>query len=70
MAKVDNNKELSPEELFLSEPDACYEKAETDLLKEALKRSYTERFLMATKLYKISIMLKNTKVTHQPFLPK
>ena len=70
MAKLDCNKELSPQELFLSEPDACYEKAETDMLREALQRSYTERFLMATKLYKISIMLKNAKVTHQPFLPK
>ncbi|MEO6845531.1 MAG: hypothetical protein ABI184_10170 [Ginsengibacter sp.] len=29
---------------------ADYEKAETDLLKEALKRSYKERFLMATRL--------------------
>jgi hypothetical protein len=64
------NKEFSPEELFLSDPDACYEKAETDLLRNALKKSYTERFLMATKLYKISMMLKNAKVTHQPFIPK
>jgi hypothetical protein len=70
MAKVNSNNEVSPEEMFLSEPDACYEKAETDLLREALKRTYTERFLMATKLYKISMMLKKATVTHQPFLPK
>jgi hypothetical protein len=63
-------KELSPEELFLANPDACYEKAETDLLRNTLKKSYTERFLMATKLFKISMMLKNAKVTHQPFIPK
>jgi hypothetical protein len=64
------NKELSPEELFLADPDACYEKAETDLLRNTLTKSHTERFLMTTKLFKISLMLKNAKVTHQPFIPK
>ena len=37
-------KGVSPEELFLVNPDACYEKAETDLLKNTLKKSYTECF--------------------------
>ena len=35
--------------------DADYEKAEMDLLREALKRSYTERFLMMTSLIKDDI---------------
>ena len=30
---------------FLQEPDAFYQKAEDDLLKNALKLSYKERFL-------------------------
>jgi len=51
-------------------PAADYEKAETDLLINALKRSYTERFLITTRLYKIGMMLKNAKVTHRPFTPK
>jgi hypothetical protein len=38
--------------------DADYEKAEMDLLRAALKRSYTERFLMATRLYKIQQTMK------------
>jgi hypothetical protein len=47
--------------------DADYEKAEMDLLREALKRSYTERFLMATRLYKIQQTLNKAKITHQPY---
>ncbi len=52
---------------FLSngnKPD--YEKAELDLLRSALKRSYTERFLVMTSLMKRSLMLKNAKVSHKP----
>ncbi len=46
-----------------------YEKAETDLLKAALKRTHLERLLFATKLYKIQQTLKKAVVTHQPYLP-
>jgi hypothetical protein len=52
-------------ENFLKEPDAFYEKASTDLLRDALKTSYTERFLMTTKLYKIGQMLANAKIEHK-----
>ncbi len=54
---------------FLQEPDTFYEKAETDQLRAALKRSYKERFLVMTSLMKKSIMFKNAKITHQPPLP-
>jgi hypothetical protein len=64
------NNEISPSELFLREPDACYEKAEIDLLREALTKSYTERFLFTTRLYKMGMMMKNAKITHQPFPSK
>ncbi len=47
--------------------DAHYEKAETDLLKEALKRTPAERFFIMTKLMKIGIMLKNAKIS--PYNP-
>ena len=47
--------------------DADYEKAETDLLCEALKRSYKQRFLMATRLYKIQQTTKRAKIIRQPY---
>jgi len=46
--------------------DADYEKAEMDQLKTALRRTYTERFEMMTKLMKMNIMFKRAKITHQP----
>ena len=69
--KIDDNKNmLTREELYQIDPDACFQKAETNLLIDALRRSYTERFMMATKLYKISMMLKNATIKHQPFKAK
>jgi len=51
---------------MLNEPEPDFEKAEIDLLRDALKRTYKERFLMMTQLMKMSIMLKNANVTHHP----
>lgn len=69
--KIDDDKNiLTPGELYQTDPDACFQQAETNLLIDALKRSHTERFMMATKLYKISMMLKNATVKHQPFKAK
>jgi hypothetical protein len=45
---------------------ADFEKAANDLLREALKRSYTERFLFATTLYKIQMTLQKATITHHP----
>ena len=50
------------------QPD--YEKDELDLLKESLRRSYKERFLMATRLYKIQQTMKKAVVTHKPYISK
>lgn len=69
MEKNKYSNEVAPSELFLKEPGACYEKAETDLLREALKKSFTERFLFTTRLYKLGMMMKTAKITHQPFSP-
>ena len=52
---------------FLQEPDAFYEKAETDQLRAGLMRSYKERFLVMTSLMKQSIMFRKAKISHQPF---
>lgn len=50
---------------ILNEPSADYEKAEMDLLKTALNRSYTERFHMMTKLMKMNVMLRQATVKHK-----
>jgi hypothetical protein len=47
--------------------DADYEKAELDQLRAALKRSYTERFLVMTSLMKMSKMFRKAKITHAPY---
>ncbi len=50
---------------ILQEPLPNYEKAEMDLLRDALKRSYKERFLMTTTLYKVQLTLNKAKITRQ-----
>jgi hypothetical protein len=52
---------------ILHEPSVNYEKAELDLLKNALSQTYTERFNKLTTLIKVGAMLKNAKLTHKPF---
>jgi hypothetical protein len=44
--------------------------AEIALLKEALKRTYKERFEMATRLYKIQQTMNKATITHKPFISK
>jgi hypothetical protein len=48
----------------------AFEKAELDQLKAGLKRSYKERFEMATRLYKINLTLNKAIITHKPFIAK
>jgi hypothetical protein len=52
---------------IISEPQPDYEIAELDLLRDALRRSHKERFLMTTRLYKVQQTLKRAKITHQPY---
>ena len=47
-----------------------FDKAELELLKEGLKRTYTERFEMATHLYKIQQTINKASITHKPFISK
>lgn len=47
-----------------------FDKAELELLKEALKRSYKERFEMATRLYKIQMTINKAKITHKALINK
>ncbi|KHD90250.1 hypothetical protein AH06_00075 [candidate division TM6 bacterium Zodletone_IIa] len=56
--------------LIVNEPqtelDRLYEKAELDQLREALKRTYKERFLVMTRLMKMNEMFRKAKITHTP----
>lgn len=70
-----NNKEYPIKEtpatkLSEAEMDALYEEASLDLLRNSLKMSYKESFLLTTRLYKIQQTLKRAKITHQPFQQK
>ena len=60
-----NNKQQIP-----ASQAAAFEKAELDLLQEGLRRSYKERFLMTTLLYKMQQTMKKAVVTHKPFVSK
>ena len=53
-----------------SENSPDFEKAEIDLLRESLRLSYKERFLMATRLYKVQQTMKKAAITHKPFISK
>ena len=44
--------------------------AELEQLKAGLKRTYKERFEMATRLYKIQQTLNKATITHKPFSSK
>ena len=47
-----------------------FEKAELEFLRESLRRSYKERFLMATTLYKIQQTMKKAFIKHKPISNK
>lgn len=43
----------------------AFEKANDDYLRDALKRTYTERFQYATMLYKVQQTLKKATIVHK-----
>jgi hypothetical protein len=59
--------ETSPKKISDEEMDALYEKAEMDLLRDALKKTDTERFLMMTTLMKLNNTLQNATITFTPY---
>ncbi|MEO8711308.1 MAG: hypothetical protein ABI405_04245 [Parafilimonas sp.] len=61
---MDPNKNISLTKYIPT--DADYEKAEMDLLRDVLMRTYTERFMMMTTLMKMNIMFRKAKITHTP----
>lgn len=49
---------------------SSFSEADIERLKENLKRSYTQRFERATRLYKIQMTMKKAVITHKPFISK
>ena len=47
-----------------------FDQAELELLKEGLKRTYKERFQMATRLYKVQQAMNRAAITHKPLISK
>jgi hypothetical protein len=46
------------------------DQAEIEYLKEGLKRTFKERFEMATRLYKIQQTMNKASIVHKPFMKK
>jgi outer membrane protein assembly factor BamA len=46
------------------------DEAEITHLKEGLKRSYKERFEMATRLYKVQQTMNKAVISHKPYISK
>lgn len=58
---------MENDDLILNEPlQPDYEKAEMDLLRDALNRTPAQRFEMMTRLMKINFTLRKAKITHKP----
>ena len=47
-----------------------FDHAELELLKEGLKRTYKERFEMATRLFKVRQTMNKASIIHKPFISK
>ena len=50
---------------IMNDDGEAYENLDTQRRKEAILSSDTEKFKLFTKLMRISMMLKNAKITHQ-----
>jgi hypothetical protein len=66
--QIDSKNEAPLNSIKCAVPD--YAKAEMDSLLHALQLSHHERFLMATRLYKIGKMMQNAKLSHNPLIKK
>lgn len=49
---------------------SLFAQPELEYLKDGLKRSYKERFLFATHLYKIQQTMNKATITHKPVIGK
>lgn len=51
--------------IIINENTPDYEKAEMDLLRDALKKTYIERFETMMNLIKMNLMFRKAKIIHQ-----
>ena len=58
------------DQYMMEKPKHTFDQAEIELLKEGLKRTYKERFEMATRLYKVQQTMKKASIIHKPFISK
>lgn len=49
----------------MDKKNLTFDRAELELLKEGLKRSYKQRFEMATRLYKIQQTMNKASISHK-----
>jgi len=56
--------------IIMKEKQLSFDEAEIELLKEGLKRTYKERFEMATRLYKMQQTMNKATITHKPLIKK
>lgn len=61
---------MTDKENKMEEPIPNYDKVEIDHLRESLKSSFKERFLMATRLYKIQQTMQKAVITHKPLVDR
>lgn len=54
----------------MEESKPIFDHSQIELLKEALKRSYKERFEMATRLYKVQQTMNKATIVHKPYTNK
>ncbi len=54
----------------MEEKKISFNLAELESIKKGLKRSYKERFEMATRLFKIQQTMNKASISHKSFIPK
>jgi hypothetical protein len=55
---------------MVSKDQEQYTEPDLESLKEALKRTYKERFEIATRLYKAGKTMGKATIVHKPFISK
>lgn len=56
--------------MSLQKKEKTFDEAELELLKDGVKRTYKERFEMATRLYKIQQTMNKATIIHKPLIKK
>jgi hypothetical protein len=63
-----NKQEINKQTINSLKDEEGFSKAENDLLIEGLKRSHMDRFLFATRLYKMQKTMQKFSISHKPYI--